>query len=174
MAGTTAMILTGLTGLSAVSSIVGGMQQNAAAQQQANYAQAQGILQAEESVRQSAAQAQQEADAADDARRKQKLAYLKSGVSLEGSPLLMMEETRLRGERNVNEITTAGGYASAAAIQEGRTRAQNYKASGRQAFMSGLGKGLGSASSFAGGFSGGSSGGGSTYFPKTGETVRWN
>lgn len=142
MAGITATVL---TGLSAVSSIVGGMQQNSAAKEQANYAQAQGILNAEEAVRQSAASAQQEADMADDARRKQKLAYLKSGVSLEGSPLLMMEETRLRGERNVDEITTAGGYASAAASQEGRTQAQNYKASGRQAFISGLGQGVSTA-----------------------------
>ena len=156
MAVTTAMVL---AGVSAASSIMGGIQQNAAAKQQANMAEAQGILQSEENVRVAAAQAQQESAASDDARRRQKLAYLKAGVSLEGSPLLMMEDTRLRGERNVDEIIAAGASGSAAAIQEGRTNAANYRASGRQALMAGIGAAAGSMGNFAGSFGGKSSSG---------------
>lgn len=138
MAGVTATVL---AGLAAASSVVGGLQQNKAAKEQASFAEAQGILQSEENVRVSAAQAQQEAEASADAQRRQKLAYLKSGVTLDGTPFAMMEKTRIQGQQNVDEITTAGGYASAAAQQEGRTQASNLKASGRQALISGIGRG---------------------------------
>lgn len=137
MAVTTSMVL---SGLSAVSGLVGGLQQQSEAKQQAEYAQAQGISQAKENVRIAAKEAGIEKREAESVRRQQKLAYLKSGVSLEGSPLLMMEKTRLQGQQNVDEIIASGGAASSAALTEGRMQAKNYKASGRQAFVGGLGK----------------------------------
>lgn len=137
-AGTASTVATGLSIFSGLSSIVGGMQQSAEAKRQANYAQGTAMAQATEQARVSALQAGAERKEAESYRRQQKLAYLKSGVSLEGSPLLMLESTRLRGQKNVNEIISAGGAGAASAITEGRMRAQNYKASGRQAFMSGL------------------------------------
>lgn len=135
MAATTALVL---GGLSAATSIMGGIQANAAAKQQANAAQATAILQGEEQARVSAAQAAEESRVAESTRRLQKIQYLKSGVDLEGSPLLMMEATRLQGTRNVDEITGAGGAAIAGIQNEGRMAAKNYRASGRQALMSGI------------------------------------
>ena len=169
MGATTAMVL---AGVSAASSIMGGMQQNAEAKQQARNAEAQGILQSKENVRVAAAQAQQESAASDDARRKQKLAYLKAGVTLDGTPFAMMEDTKLRGERNVDETIASGASSSAAAMQEGRTTAANYRASGRQALMTGIGNAAGTASNFAGSVGAGSSyNNANTY---RGQKINWN
>ena len=79
----------------------------------------------------------------------QMLARHKSGVSLEGSPLLVMEGTRARGQENVEEVLRAGGAATGAAITEGRIRAANAKAAGRESFMQGL---TGAASLFKSAF----------------------
>lgn len=48
--------------------------------------------------------AREELAEADRARKLQKMAYLKSGVDLTGSPLLVMEETRSKGEENAKNI----------------------------------------------------------------------
>ena len=77
---------------------------------------------------------------------RQKLAYLASGVTLEGSPLLMMEETRRRGAENVEEIQLAGAAGAAAQLEEGRATAQAAKTSGRAQLMSGITGAMGSAS----------------------------
>jgi hypothetical protein len=50
---------------------------------------------------------------AEKARKTQKMAYLASGVDLSGSPLLVMEETRAKGEENAKNIKDRG-YAQAA------------------------------------------------------------
>lgn len=136
-----------LTGISAVSAVVGGMQQQAAAKNQANAAIASSMMQGQEQARIAAAQADQESKEADAARRLQKIQYLKSGVDLEGSPLLMMESTRLQGEKNIDEIITSGAYGVAATAAEGRVNAANYKQSGRSAFVSGLGSAAGTVGS---------------------------
>ena len=171
MAATTAMVL---TGLSAGMSVLGGMQQNAAAKQQANQVEASAMLRGQEQARVSAAQAHQESKEAESARRLQKIQYLKSGVSLEGSPLLMMEATRLQGERNIDEIIASGAAGVAGINAEGRMAADNYRASGRQAFMSGIG----SAAKSVGGmkFGGGDSGfsgtvAGNSYYK--GNQINW-
>lgn len=139
-----------LAGISAASSLVSGMQQQAEAGRQARQAEATAILQGEEQARVASKEAGIAKDEAESARRQQKLAYLKSGVSLEGSPFLTMEQTRLQGQRNVNEILSAGAAGRAATMQEGRTRAKTYKASGRQAFISGLGNAAKTGASFIG------------------------
>ncbi len=48
--------------------------------------------------------AKEELDQSDRIRKIQKMAYLKSGVVLDGSPLLVMEETRAKGEENAKNI----------------------------------------------------------------------
>jgi len=48
--------------------------------------------------------AQLEIDEAEKTRKIQKMQYLKSGVDLVGSPLLVMEETRRKGEENAKNI----------------------------------------------------------------------
>lgn len=49
--------------------------------------------------------AQEELATAEATRKAQRMAYLKSGVDLEGSPLLVMEETRAKGAENAQNVT---------------------------------------------------------------------
>lgn len=143
MAVTTATVL---AAISAGSSLIGGLQQRAAGKEQAAMAMASAEMQGKEQARVSAAQALQEKKAAESAAREQKIRFLKSGVGLEGSPFLALEETRLQGERNVNEIISSGGSAVASTMAEGRTRAASLKNQGRAAFMSGLSSAAGTLS----------------------------
>ena len=133
---------TALPYLSGGLSILGGVQQQQAASEQAGIARQQASMQAAEAGRVSGAQAFQAEQDADRARSRQKLAFLKSGVSLEGSPLLIMEETRQRGLDNVNEIIKSGASTGAAELTEGRIAAQNLQSAGRQSLVKGLTSGL--------------------------------
>lgn len=135
-------------------SIMGGIQANKEAKSQANMALAQSAQAGVEQERQSWAQARQVQEEAKDTERKQKLAYLASGVSLSGSPLLMMEATRQKGIQNVNEVMTGGKAASNAAMTEGRMTAVKARSMGRQAFISGIGSGISSAASGIGTYKG--------------------
>lgn len=125
------------SGLSAASSLFGGVSAQKESNKQANIAQAQANLQAEETARAGAREASFVGMEAESVRRRQKLAYLKSGVDLEGSPLLVMEATRKAGLDNVEEVYK--GNAAGAQVVEGRTRAASIRSSGRQAFMQGIG-----------------------------------
>ena len=136
-------ITTGLSIFSGLSSIVGGMQQQGMANQQAELAMATAQMQGAEMGRQSFREAQLVSEEAERVRRRQKVAYLASGVTLEGSPLLIMEETRANAQDNVNEILKSGEAAKSAALMEGRMKAENYKSSGREAFSKGLNTGIG-------------------------------
>ena len=144
MAIATATILASLAAAQGVMSITQGMAQQNAYKQQANNATATANLQAKEQVRQSFKEAEVEKANAKDFERRQKLSYLASGVTLEGSPLLIMEETRRKGAENVDEILRSGTAAYGATIQEGRNAASTLKAQGRQAFTSGLTNAIGS------------------------------
>lgn len=123
---------------SALSSIVGGVQQMGAANEQATAAQVSAEMAGQETARVAAKEARLEREKTESHARAQKVAALKSGVSLQGSPLLMMEKTRLTGQSNIDEIIQSGASTAATQYTEGRTMARNYKQSGRQAFMSGL------------------------------------
>lgn len=61
--------------------------------------------------------AQAELDDAEKTRKLQKMLYLKSGVDLTGSPLLVMEETRKKGEENAQNIRDSQAARSNLAIQ---------------------------------------------------------
>ena len=52
--------------------------------------------------------------------KRQKLAFLKSGVGLEGTPLLMLAETEKIGKSNEAEITRGGSAAANARYASGR------------------------------------------------------
>lgn len=64
----------------------------------------------------------------------QKVAFLKNGVTLEGSPLLALEDTYLQGQEEVNAITDAGNARSNLYWREG----QLSKKQGRAAMIGGL------------------------------------
>jgi hypothetical protein len=145
-AGTASAVGTGFSILSGVSSLVGGLQSLGAGSQQAKNAEAQAAIAAREQVRVSAREAQLEQENVDDVRRRQKLAFMASGVSLQGSPLLVMEETRRKGAENVEEIRMGGGASAGARLTEGRIAASQARSAGRAGFMSGL---TSSANSFA-------------------------
>lgn len=114
-----------LSVLSSVGAVVGGIQQSKEASKQAKLAQREAELQARAEARENIF-----------LEKRQKLAFLKSGVSLEGSPLLLLAETRRMGGENIQAIITSGS-----------TRASSIRASGRQALIGGLTKGIGTAAS---------------------------
>lgn len=142
VAGVAGTIGTGLSVLQGVSSLIGGAQAQSEAKNQASIALAEATKSGVEQERQAWSVARQEGQVAKDTERRQKLAYLSSGVSLAGSPLLVMEKTRQQGIANVNEILKSGNSASQAAMAEGRITAAKTKSYGRTAFMEGLSGGL--------------------------------
>lgn len=129
---------TGLSVFSGLSSIMGGIEAKREGKRQAEMALYTAQKQGAEAARQAQGEANLIREEAESTRRRQKVALLKSGVSLEGSPLQLMEATRQRGLQNVEEVFRAGGAATGAAATEGRLRAQNLKSAGRQQFMSNL------------------------------------
>lgn len=64
----------------------------------------------------------------------QKVAFLKNGVTLEGSPLLALEDTYSQGQEEVNAITAAGNARSDLYWREG----QLAKKQGRAAMIGGI------------------------------------
>lgn len=79
-------------------------------------------------------------------RKKQKLAFLKSGVGLIGSPLLILEETRTEGNKEVEAIRRRGQ----AQFTLGLRKAGITRATGRARLIGGI---AGAASSAVSGFS---------------------
>jgi len=106
------------TAVSAGASVIGGIQQKNAADDQAAAAQKESELRARAEARENIA-----------LESRQRVAFLNSGVSLEGSPLLVLEESRRRGSENVGSI-----------LQSGQTQASSLRASGRSALIGGIGK----------------------------------
>lgn len=144
-----AMALKALSAVSAVSSIVGGVQGMGAGNEMAQIALMQSQATAAERQRLAEREARFEQENINDTIRRQKIAYMKSGVTLEGSPLLVMEETRAKGADNISEILTAGQAGATAAQMEGRIQATQATSAGRSAFISGFGS---AANSLATGF----------------------
>lgn len=64
----------------------------------------------------------QELRMADDAQHKQTMAYLKSGVNLTGSPLLLMEETRRKGIENAKNVTDSASRKAGLIRQTGSVK----------------------------------------------------
>lgn len=89
---------------------------NAAALKQAG-------VEAQQAREDAAQKAKSEGQAARRARSEQLVRYLQSGVSLDGSPLLVAEETRAQGEEN-KRITLQNGESRAQSILLGGQAAQ--------------------------------------------------
>lgn len=123
---------------SAASSLFGGMQGQREGEQQSEYALASAAMAGKESARQASEAALQEKQAYTDTMRRQKIAYLKSGVELEGSPLLVMEDTRRRGESNIDQILSSGASQYASSMMEGQLMSKKAKTMGRSEFTKGI------------------------------------
>jgi len=134
----------------AAASVAGGVQAQKEAKKQANLAMEQSTAAAAETKRQTDRSVTLEERNIKDTQDRQRLAYLASGVTLEGSPLLKLEETRRLGAENLEEIQKAGEAGSAAQLAEGRMTAQAAKSRGRQALISGITGGASSAARIAG------------------------
>ena len=137
-AGTAITVGTVMGAVGAMGSLIGGIQSMGAGGDQSAAALAGADLRGKEIARQASARAVQEKSRYKDVTRRQKLAYMKSGVTLEGSPLLVMEETRMMGEANVDEILSAGASGVSTALIEGEQKASQYEAQGRQALVGGI------------------------------------
>lgn len=61
--------------------------------------------------------AQLELEEADRAKKLQKMMYLKSGVDIQGSPLLVMEETREKGKENAKNVLDSQAARSNLQVQ---------------------------------------------------------
>ncbi len=79
-------------------------------------------------------------------RKRQKLMFLKSGVALVGSPLLILEETRTEGAKEVDAIRRRGQ----AQFSLAQRKAGIARATGRAQFIGGV---AGATGSLASGFS---------------------
>lgn len=119
----------GLLAIAAGGSIYSGMQQNAAAKRTAGLQEEQARL----ALQESKSNAEVEAYNQNVMLNKQKLAFIKSGVSLEGSPLDVLENTRQWGQKSVDAILKGG----VAQYNYGMASASNTKASGRAALIGG-------------------------------------
>jgi len=114
-------------GVSAGTQVAVGRQQQEAAGQEAVLQEEQGRILREE--------AQVEAERSAKEKRKflvkQKLAFIKNGVSLEGSPLLVLEETRSESQKEIDAIIRRGSAQQRLAFQ----RAVITRSKGRAALL---------------------------------------
>ncbi len=130
------------TVISVVSSVAGGIAAQSAAEEEAKSIERQGDLSRQEAE----IEAQRTQRERDKFLKKQKLAFLKSGVTLEGSPLFVFEETRKESAKEVEAIRRQGG----ARFTLGQERAEITRARGRAALIGGISSGastIGSAAS---------------------------
>lgn len=113
-----------------LASIGVGISTNEAAKSSASVAEAQGRL--------ANLEAQTEADRtqreAEKFRARQKMLFVKSGVDLSGSPMLILEETRLEGEKQVSALRSRGRTLETFK----RIEASQLRTAGRNAFVSGF------------------------------------
>ena len=110
-------------GISAIGSVVGGVQQARAAGEQSKLAQQEAETRARAEARQNI-----------ELEKRQKLGFISGGVALEGSPLLVLAETKRLGAENVGAI-----------VETGQTQAESLKSTGRQALIGGLTTGAATA-----------------------------
>lgn len=139
-----AAVFLGAAGLGAAGQVYSGYRQNMAAKSEA------GLLEDQARVAQAeaAAEAQRRANEVRKFSATKALAFMKNGVSLDGSPLLSIGEDVSEGQKEVNAIAAAG---------DARANLYNRKAAitkneGRAAFIGGILGGAGSgASSYSAG-----------------------
>lgn len=117
-----------------------GYQAKKAGNEEAKDIRRQAALQQEETLR--------EADRVKTDRRKflakQGLSYVKSGVSLEGSPLLILEETKIESEKEVAALTSQAHSG----FRFGVDKAERAKKAGRARMFSQFGSAMTSGANF--------------------------
>lgn len=118
-----------LSGVSMAASIAEGAYANRAARDAADSAEQQASLARSEAQ----ADASRYASQAQSFKASQAVAYLKSGVALEGSPLDVLDETARVASENLSAITAKGD----ARASEYLTRASELRSQGRQALIGG-------------------------------------
>lgn len=123
-------VLAGALAFSAVSSIGSGMSAQSAANAQAKLQEEQGGI----ALKESQTNATNEAYNQSQAVGKQRLAFLANGVSLEGSPAMVLEESRRYGQSSVQAILDQG----AANYNLAQKSAAVTRNQGRAAMIAGL------------------------------------
>lgn len=122
--------LVGLTATSIVMQVAGGVATRDAAKQEAGLQETQGRI--------AQAEAEETAENVGEENRKfrarQKLLFLKAGVTLEGSPLLILEETKEEGEEEVEAIRRRGE----AQLELSQRQADITRSYGRAALIGGI------------------------------------
>lgn len=135
-----AQIMAVMAVISAVSSVAGGMSKQAAAQKEAKSLENQAMLSQQEAEVEARIHATQVRKFS----ANQKTAFLKNGVTLDGSPLMVLEDTRQSGQEEVNAMQRSG----AAKAQLLRERAEISRSEGRASLISGLGGAASTVTSF--------------------------
>lgn len=123
------------------SSIIGGISQYSQQKKADKAARQEAEIQAQLTEADAKRAAQQELATADATRKQQRMAFLKSGVDLAGSPLLVMEQTRDKGIENAKNVT-----------ESAQTRADLMRRQGSQGRASLTGTLTGITSSVAGSY----------------------
>lgn len=121
-----------LAAVSAFSALLGGFAQNSAANTEANSIQSQAQIALQES-RQAAAQRAYDVTKF---QSEQAHTYASSGITLEGSPALVLEETRRLGQQEVDALTRSGN----AKYNLMMTQAQQTRNAGRAALIGAFAK----------------------------------
>lgn len=130
-----------MAAIGAASSVASGIASNSAAKRESSMIAQQSAIAMSEARR----AAGQRAEDVQSFMSTQARGYLNSGVTLEGSPLLVMEETRRRGQAEVDAIMRSGRAQSSLMKQ----RADQMRTSGRNALFGSLFK---AGASFAGSY----------------------
>lgn len=155
MATVTTTLLATAAVVGAVSSVASGVMAQSAARKEAAALKDQGALAQQEAQ----TEAQRRADEVRRLSKKQKLAFIKNGITLEGSPLLTIDETKRQGQTEVDAISRRG-YAINSLYNQ---RADITEREGRAQFIGGIGSGISSLAMFGASMY---SGGGGTAIPK--------
>lgn len=125
-----AVALIGLTAASIVTQVVGGAATRDAAKKEAGFQETQGRI--------AQAEAEETAENVSEENRKfkarQKLLFLKAGVTLEGTPLLILQETEEEGQEEVEAIRRRGE----AQLTLSQQQAEITRSRGRAAFIGGI------------------------------------
>lgn len=124
-----------LTAVSAGASIYGGIQANSASKKEAGLLREQGAIAQSEADSEAASHARDVRRFAAD----QSLAFLSNGVTLAGSPLLVLDDTITQGQKEVDSITRSGNAQRSLFNQ----RADITRNQGRAALIGGLGQAAG-------------------------------
>lgn len=124
--------------IGALSSIASGIAQVGATREEARYQEQQARLLQAEADR----EARQKAREVSDFQSLQAHRYASSGITLQGTPLIVMEETRRKGQEEVDAIIARGKAQS----ELMRAKAKQTRSAGRNAmfgsFLSGIGGGF--------------------------------